>query len=190
MPSQDELLIVIWNRIDRMRTENPRRLAALALATAVVVAIVSWYFRPWLHGIVYGLYTTPILLLAVVLAAAAGLLVSSAVGPVAGGRVALVILGLIAVVGIGGTGLLAGETLGKATIAQADTAPTLSETDATKPRVVPKSVATRYASNTLNFPQYRISGGDITVRNGTPYWSYALAPDGAFNHSTGRYWSI
>lgn len=52
------------------------------------------------------------------------------------------------------------------------------------PRVVPKSVAARYASNTLNFPQYRITGSDVTVDGGTPYWSYALAPDGTYNYFT------
>jgi hypothetical protein len=69
---------------------------------------------------------------------------------------------------------------------RAGTAEELRETDPSKPRVVTKAVASRYASNTLNFPQYRIEGGDITVRNGTPYWSYALAPDGAFNYYTKR----
>jgi hypothetical protein len=169
-----------------MRTENPRLLAGIALGAAVVLTVLAWVFRPWLHSVVYGLYTTPIVLPAAILAVAAAVLLGRVAGPLAGAQTAFFVLVLTVGVGAGGAGLLAGEDLGKATISQAGTMQNLSETDATKPRLVPKSVASRYASNTLNFPQYRISGGDITIRNETPYWSYALAPDGAFNHFTKR----
>jgi hypothetical protein len=184
MPSLDELIVAMWQRLARMRARSPRRLAALTATAAIVAAVLAWYFRPWLQGIVYGIYTTPIVPLAVVLGIGITLLVRRQFGALAGGQIGITVVVLVLVVGAGGTGLLAGEDLGKRTIDTATTAENLSETDPTKPRVVPKSVASRYASNTLNFPQYRIAGGDITVRNGTPYWSYALAPDGAFNYYT------
>ncbi|WP_311171668.1 hypothetical protein [Halobellus ordinarius] len=184
MPSLDELIVAIWQRVVRMRARSPRRLAVLAATAALVGVVLAWYFRPWLHGIVYGIYTTPIVPLAVVLGIGITLFVRRQFGALAGGQIGITVVVLVLVVGAGGAGLLAGEDLGKRTIDTATSAENLSETDPTKPRVVPKSVASRYASNTLNFPQYRVTDGDITVRNGTPYWSYALAPDGAFNYYT------
>ncbi|MGQ4555263.1 ABC transporter permease [Halobellus sp. GM3] len=184
MPSLDELLLALWGRLARMRSQNPKRLAGLAFAAALTCSVLAWYFRPWLHAAVYGVYTTPVVPIAVVVAIGSYALLTRYVGSLAGGQVGFGVFVMFLFVGAATTGLLAGEDIGKATIEGATTAESLSETDPTKPRVVPKSVASRYASNTLNFPQYRVAGGDISVRNGTPYWSYALAPDGAFNHYT------
>jgi hypothetical protein len=186
MPSIDELLLAVQARLGRMRERDPRRLAGLSVVVAAVCLVVAWYVRPWLHGVVYGVYTTPILPIAAALGVGLASLVRRRLGARAGGQVVLTVVVVVLVAGTSVTGLLAGETLGTATMDRAETAGNLSETDPTKPRVVTRSVATRYASNTLNFPQYRVVGGDITVRNGTPYWSYALAPDGAFNHYTKR----
>jgi len=155
------------------------------LAALAAFAAVAWYVRPWLQGIVYTVYTTPIIPVALLVA---GVVVyalrqrTDALGPQAALAVFLVVL----VVGSGVTGLLAGERLGKSTLDSSTGVDTLGETDSQMPRVVPKSVAARYASNTLNFPQYRITGSDVTVDDGTPYWSYALAPDGAYNYFTKR----
>jgi hypothetical protein len=186
MPSLDELLLAIGERLRRLRSENPQRFAGLALVTTVVLLVLAWYFRPWLHGIVYSVYTTPILPFVAVVGLGIAALARRRFGSLASGRFGFVVFVLVLVAGAGLTGFLAGEDIGKSTMDSAATAENLSETDPAKPRVVTKSVASRYASNTLNFPQYRIQGGDITVRNGTPYWSYALAPDGAYNHYTKR----
>mgnify|MGYP000309587146 CR=1 FL=1 len=185
MSSLAEALRFVTRRIARLRGRSPRSLGGGALLALAVLAAVGWYFRPWLHGIVYAVYTTPILPVALLVA---GLVVyglhrrTTVVGP----QVALTVFLLVLVVGSGVTGLLAGERLGKSTLESATTADSLAETDSQMPRVVPKSVAARYASNTLNFPQYRIAGSDVTVDDGTPYWSYALAPDGTYNHFTKR----
>ncbi|WP_204959942.1 hypothetical protein [Salinigranum salinum] len=186
MSSIDEILVAVGERLRRMRSENPQRFAGLALVTTVVLLVLAWYFRPWLHGIVYGVYTTPILPFAAIVGLGIAVVARRHVGSLASGQFGLVVFVLVLVAGAGLTGFLAGEEIGKSTMDSAPTAENLSETDPAKPRVVTKSVASRYASNTLNFPQYRIEGGDITVRNGTPYWSYALAPDGAYNHYTKR----
>jgi hypothetical protein len=186
MPSPDDLLLALRTRLEHLRTRDPRRLTALGVGALVLLVALAWYVRPWLHGIVYGIYTTPVLPVAVVLGLALAILVRRALGPFVSGQIGVVVFMLVLVAGSGLTGLLAGEELGMSTMDQAGSATNLSESDPAKPRVVTKSVAARYASNTLNFPQYRIEGGDITVRNGTPYWSYALAPDGAFNYLTKR----
>ena len=186
MPSIDELLLAIGDRLRQLWSERPRRAAGLTLVATVGLLVLAWYFRPWLHGIVYGAYTTPILPVAAVVGLGITALARRQFGSLVSGQFGVVVFALLLVAGAGLTGLLAGEELGQATMDRAVTAEGLSETDPAKPRVVTKSVASRYASNTLNFPQYRIEGGDITVRNGTPYWSYALAPDGAYNHYTKR----
>ncbi|MFB6256260.1 MAG: ABC transporter permease [Haloplanus sp.] len=184
MPSLDELLLLLRDRLARLRARSPRRLAGLAVVSGAFLLALVWYFRPWLHAVVYGVYTTPIVPLAAALGVGLAALVRRRLGARVSGQAGVAIALAVLLAGSTVTGLLAGEHLGKGTIDGAAAAERLSETDPAKPRVVPRAVASRYASNTLNFPQYRIARGDITVRNGTPYWSYALAPDGAFNYYT------
>ena len=183
MSSLAEALRFVGRQLSRLRGRSPRALGVGALVVLAAFAAVAWYVRPWLHGIVYTVYTTPII--PVALLVAGGMVYAlrqrtDAVGP----QAVLAVFLLVLVVGSGVTGLLAGERLGKSTLDTSTEADTLSETDSQMPRVVPKSVAARYASNTLNFPQYRTTGSDVTVDGGTPYWSYALAPDGAYNYFT------
>jgi hypothetical protein len=185
MSSIADALRFLARQLRRLRGSSPRALGGGVLLVVAVVAAAVWYVRPWLHGLVYAVYSTPVVPVALIAGALVVLALrrrTSLVGPQAVAAVLLVAL----VVGSGMTGLLAGEDLGKATLAASTSTDELSETDPGMPRVVPKSVAARYASNTLNFPQYRIAGSDVTVVDGTPYWSYALAPDGTYNYLTKR----
>jgi len=63
---------------------------------------------------------------------------------------------------------VAGVTLSDQTMSQTATAERLDDVDADNPRIVTRAVADRYASNTLNRPQYRVGDTDISVVNGTP----------------------
>jgi len=176
-----------------------RRTLALVVLLAVG-AVVLWLARPLLHGVVYAVYSTPVAVLALVGAVVVyallarrnlgeiltqqGITGADGVGvPIQGAIVAFVLLFLVLSVP---AGYLAGEKLGKRTLQESETVDALAESDANNPRIVPQSVATRFASNTLNFPQYRIGGSDVTVYNGTPHWSYPLSPDGTFNYFTKR----
>lgn len=161
----------------------PRSVALIPLVALALFALAVWYFRPWFKVIVYAIYTSPILLFALVVALLLTYLVRRSSRAAAYG-VFLPTFLLVLVVGAGLAGLYAGEELGKTTMENSASVDNLSEADPQKPRVVPKGVAARYASNTLNFPQYRLSGSDITIHNGTPHWSYALSPDGTWNHFT------
>lgn len=153
------------------------------MAIFIVVACL-WFVRPWLHGVVYGVYTTPMLWIGIpvcvgVLVLAYGRIDnSSALQAV----VVVCIIGVMALSSVSGT--FAANTLGQATMQDSQTVDQLRETNASNPRLLTKGVADRYATNTLNFPQYQISESDITIHNGTPHWSYALAPDGLWNHLT------
>ncbi len=58
----------------------------------------------------------------------------------------------------------------------------LPEAEADKPRALPLSVAEKYASDSLQYPRYRVTSSDITMLNGTPTWSFVLSPDGLVNY--------
>jgi hypothetical protein len=162
------------------------------------LCLLGWFVRPWLHAAVYALYTTPTLVVPVALAAAAAWVLNRSGGSTPfdaydpgdrGGsdrdrgplRVAVVVLVVTGVVTTSVVGAVAGETLSDRTLAAATETDTLSDVDADRPRIVPRAVADRYASNTLNRPQFRAGPTDITVANGTPYWAAPLSPDGVFN---------
>lgn len=168
-----------------------RTLAGIGLALALVVLLVLWIARSWIHPFVYGVFfrnpsvvqwlivgvilgavglatyqRRPILgRLALVLAVVSLVLVF--VGPIVGGEYANV--------------HLAGEVESEVT----DLAE-LPDTTTDKPRILPASVAEQYAQNSLQFPRHSLARGDITFRDGTPHWSYALQPDGLVNTFIGK----
>jgi len=166
---------------------------------AVLALLVAWFVRPWIHGLVYSLYTTPMLAVSVVLAVLAGALYHRLApsgttienidgeggdAEVTPFRVAILVLFLSAMVVSPVANVLAGATMSDETLAETTEVDELANVDAGKPRIVPRAVAERYASNTLNRPRYRTAGTDISVVNGTPYWAAPLAPDGLFNYLT------
>jgi hypothetical protein len=196
-PSDDDL--TDWPPTDSERSDPAPPWIPIGVA-GLVVAAVAWFFRPWLHGLVYTVYTTPLVLLGVV---AGG--IASWVTARSGERVATVVnalssedhtvtplrVGAVAFV-IAAFALLpvanavAGVTLSDQVMGDTATVERLDDADADNPRIVTRAVADRYASNTLNRPQYRVGDTDISVVNGTPYWAAPLAPDGLFNAITKR----
>jgi hypothetical protein len=197
-PSPDDDL-TDWPPTDSGPQDSSPAWIPLGVVGLLAVA-VGWFFRPWLHGIVYTVYTTPLLLLAVVVGGVTAWLVSRSgdraaaainaltsddhtITPLRVGAVALVIaaFALLPV-----ANAVAGVTLSDQTMGNAATVERLDNADADNPRIVTRAVADRYASNTLNRPQYRVGETDISVVNGTPYWAAPLAPDGLFNVLTER----
>lgn len=166
----------------------------------IVAVAIGWFFRPWLHGLIYAVYTTPLLLFGI----AAGSIAAWATARVGGGvetvvnaltsndhtitplRVGVVVLVITAFALMPVANAVAGVTLSDQTMSQTATVERLDDVDADNPRIVTRAVADRYASNTLNRPQYRVGDTDISVVNGTPYWAAPLAPDGLFNKITKR----
>ena len=188
-----------WPPTDSTATSRSPPWTALGVVGLVAVA-VGWFFRPWLHGIVYTVYTTPLVLLGLVTAAVAAWATARSrdrveavvttlsnedhtVTPV---RVGLVVFVLTAVALLPVANAVAGVTLSDRTMGSTATVERLDNADADNPRIVTRAVADRYASNTLNRPQYRVGETDISVVNGTPYWAAPLAPDGLFNTITKR----
>ncbi|OYR58402.1 hypothetical protein [Halorubrum halodurans] len=166
----------------------------------LAVIALGWFFRPWLHGLVYTVYTTPLLLLGVVAGAVAAWVTARsgdrvatvvdalsdddyAITPL---RVGVVVLVIAAFALLPVANAVAGVTLSDQTLSRTTTVERLDDVDADQPRIVTRAVADRYASNTLSRPQYRVGDTDISVVNGTPYWAAPLAPDGLFNRITER----
>jgi putative effector of murein hydrolase LrgA (UPF0299 family) len=163
---------------------SPGPIAFLVVLLACLA--FAWYARPWLQPLVYGLYTSPgfVLVGVLVLAVLAAISLGSGL-PSRFTIRAVLVAGFVLVLVVSTVGgWYAGATLSAETMAGAQRSATLEESDPTSPRIVTRAVADRYASNTLQTPRYRVTGGDITVYNGTPYWSYALAPDGVRNRYT------
>lgn len=144
-----------------------------------IIGLIVWFFRPWFHAILYGLYATPELFAGIILA----LIVSGFIGLFTErtfpGAVGFSILLVLISLGVGG--LYASDTLGDQTMGNAVERPALPEIDAEHPRILTRATANRYASNSLQTSKFRATGSDITMYNDTAYWSYALAPDGTRN---------
>jgi hypothetical protein len=195
--SDDEL--TDWPPDDSDQHESSPPWIPLGIVGIVAVAI-GWFFRPWLHGLIYAVYTTPLLLFGIV----AGSIAAWATARAGGGvetvvnaltsndhtitplRVGVVVLVITAFALMPVANAVAGVTLSDQTMSQTATVERLDDVDADNPRIVTRAVADRYASNTLNRPQYRVGDTDISVVNGTPYWAAPLAPDGLFNTITKR----
>ena len=195
--SDDEL--TDWPPGDSDQHESSPPWIPLGIVGIVAVAI-GWFFRPWLHGLVYAVYTTPLLLLAILAGSVAawatarsGGRVETVVNALSSSdhtitplRVGVVVLVIAAFALMPVANAVAGVTLSDQTMSQTATVERLDDVDADNPRIVTRAVADRYASNTLNRPQYRVGDTDISVVNGTPYWAAPLAPDGLFNTITKR----
>ncbi|NMJ92695.1 hypothetical protein GLT81_00365 [Nanohaloarchaea archaeon] len=58
----------------------------------------------------------------------------------------------------------------------------LPDIDNTNPRILPRTVASEFAENSLQEPRHKLGPSDIAIGgNGTPYWSHPLQPDGDIN---------
>jgi hypothetical protein len=187
-----------------------RRGTAIALVGFVGLLVVGWLVRPWLHGPLAAVYTYPAILESLVVLVVGGYATLRLLAPDRDALEALLtamnesgrtqseitvsgvpsqrqflgaVVGVLTVLLAVGVGVLGGA------YAQEHVSQTLSveetqglpSVDADRPRVLPRSVARQYAENSLQYPRYRLARGDITIRNGTPVWSFGLAPDGGVN---------
>ncbi|MFB6125212.1 MAG: ABC transporter permease [Halanaeroarchaeum sp.] len=182
---------------------------ALPIGVALVVLLaMAWVGRSLLHGLVMVLYVYPAVLEAA-LVLLVGLFLAARLGggdregyaeflrtlngnpspreiavaaPPRAGRAALVLavaVVLAVLIGVLG-GAYAQEHVGHSVaIQETDQLP---EIDASRPRVLPQSVAEQYAANSLQFPRYELAPGDVAIIEGKPYWTFGLAPDGAINN--------
>jgi hypothetical protein len=169
-------------------------LAKAGISIAAILALL-YFFRPWLHGIVMGLYTSPVLL-EILIAFSAAVVVGREMifnlfrdepKKIDGRTVwlAKAVSGaalLLLIVGFPLSYAFEMSTLSSQVQSDASELERLPDIDPERPRILPKSVAEEYASNSLQTPRYSLSDADIAVDDkGTPMWSMAKKPDGLFN---------
>lgn len=168
-----------------------RSLVGLGGVLALLLLGLVWFFRPWVHPLVYGvLFRSPGMLQWLLVALVLGLagLRYRVRRPVLA-RAALV-LGVVALVLVF-LGPVVGNEYANEHIAgevQQDVTELseLPDTDTDTPRILPASVAEQYAQNSLQFPRHSIAQGDIAFVDGVPHWSYSLQPDGFVNTFVGK----
>lgn len=185
--------------VDRLRV-------AYVGTIAVLVAAVLWLVRPLLHGPLLFLYANPAVLEAILVVVVGTLVASRLAGggilgamleearstgevdPTVAWQASTRPLVLVAAVLVVGVLFVALPTLGNAfaqehvsTTLAVDDVDELPEADADRPRILPRRVARQYAANSLQYPRYQLAVGDVAIRNGTPTWSFGLAPDGGVN---------
>lgn len=167
---------------------SSRQSWTLRIASFVLLAIIiggGYFFRPWFHGVVYFVYTTPSIW---VVTAALVAIFGYAFVTGANDRAAKVVTGLAVFVIVGfvvaslTTGLYAAEELSDDMMSSSPEINNLSDVSGQQPRIVPEAVGYNYAQNTLDRPQYKAADPDVTFINDTPHWSIPLSPDGFRNH--------
>jgi len=160
---------------------------------AAVLGTAGYFLRPVLHTTLLYLYRNPALIEAVVVTAVAGLAIFSRVRdkdirelePQDFSKY-FSIISLVFVV-MFGAALSLNTAYMKADMASqvmenSEDISSLPQADADNPRILPKSVAMQYASNSLQTPRYRLGSADIAVTDsGAMKWSMSKVPDRTIN---------
>jgi hypothetical protein len=192
----------------RLPFDSLSRWQLVGLVALVVLIAAFWYTRTWWHFLAYALYKTPGFVLYLVLGV--GLFSiglrrrtrsvdasrGSVIRTITNGRTFLstsdgrwfMLVGALAIVlafvaPVAG-GAYANEKMADEMLGSFEATATLPESQVENARMLPESVARQYAQNSLDYPQHAVRGGDITVLNGTPHWSYGLQPSGGVNPLT------
>ncbi len=167
-----------------------KKITKLTLLTLIIAAAI-WFFRPLFHWLFFSLgYASPQLPEAAAIGAAILIVTKAAVSRLPmkkrtryGDSIYLIVLALVAAIFF--TILVLGGVYPQVHVSQTldvNEIDSVAEVNPDRPRILPMSVAEQYASNSLQYPRYQITAGDVSIVNGTPYWSYVLAPDGFINY--------
>ena len=155
----------------------------------VITSIVVWWSPlPIIHEVLYSvLFKFPVLLqfiVTVALFAGAVYLYQNSpdkelIQNLSGllGVIAIIAI-ILTMVGIGLHGSFVKTNVAQDVSNSAMELETLPESSIDNSRIMPRAVAENLASNSLQYPQYSMSNGDITFLNGTPHWSWSLSPSG------------
>lgn len=181
----------------KLKELDARKLLGL-LTPLIIVGAVLYFFRPWLHGALIGIYRNPYLWQVVALTVLGMALVGKKLSEAMqslddesfdSGRLNAWLIGIsvllvpLVVFGMPLSQAFEMEELSNEVDSEVSEINSLPDIDPEKPRILPKSVAQEYASNSLQTPRYSLGNADISIsENGTPYWSMAKQPDGFYNY--------
>lgn len=165
----------------------------ISLLILAGIAAAFYAIRPFYHGIALMVYKNPVLIQAAALfVLGAGV---KAIGKhrkeetyqtsgveILGSLISGISL-LVLVAGIFLTGAYSHSTMSEIVENEFTDINELPDVDPDNPRVLPRSVAEEYASNSLQTPRYQLGTSDIAFTdNGTPMWSMPKTPDGTVNY--------
>lgn len=140
-----------------------------ALAIALAVLLLGWFFRPWFHGLVMGFYRNPALLY-MFLALGGALMAVKPKRYILGGKnytLPLILGGLfiLSIVALILSSPFANTDLYKEYHPSLVTGELNLSTSYI--RILPKFTAYRYAIDTIEYARYTLSDGHLTMLNGT-----------------------
>ena len=166
--------------IDTMREKHKRRGKTFFIFIGVFLLLFGWFTRPLWHDFIFGIWkygeVLNVFLLTAVVMGVIYYRSSNVFKAIKTGGIVLLI-GWVVFMSIGN--LVTQDTL--ASELQFTERDDIAKIDSENPRILPQQVSDRFAQNTLQFPRHRLGNADITMINGSPHWSYALAPEGGLN---------
>lgn len=190
---------MIPDRPDEIETPDvPAGISAGAIILLLLGLAVLWFFRPWFHGLFYGMTmkvpgVTQWLVLGLLTMGVSIYIATTSDGPARGATVAFWLGGIMIAFAFTGAILVdtvyMNEDLSDDVLAETTDVESVEElpaADANETRILPQAAGQTYAQNSLQYPRHKLANGDITVINGTPHWSYALQPDGFANTLRGQ----
>jgi len=168
------------------------------LVVVAVLAALGYYVRPWFHGLVMGLYKSPLMMMflfAVFVLIIINLIMFSNIEKVRYKDTAkynryqktrrilttLVIIFLIALVPLF---FYSGYYMDRTLYENTDymVLEQMPETDVI--RFLPFSVAERYSLDAFTDPQYTLGDGDLVKQGGRLYWNFPMVPEGSILYFT------
>ncbi len=168
--------------VDDPETKSWQLTWRTAVYAAIILAVL-YFIRPWIHPFIITLYRNPFIIQSVLIAAlTAGFTWYTTRRPAAAYNTGLAVGAAFFLVGSFLNAPYQGVTMAAELEDRASTVNSLPAMSEDHPRILPRSVASQYAQNSLQEPRHRLSDGDIAIApGGTPQWSYALRPDGGLN---------
>ncbi|WP_245612375.1 hypothetical protein [Palaeococcus ferrophilus] len=159
---------------------NPK--TSITGAFLAFMLVIGWFLRPWLHGLVMGLYRNPASLY--MFLAIGVIIIVQVRKPITSGRRAAfpAILGIMVLLSIFASAL-ASPFSNTSLYKTYHPSEITGELDLSTGyiRILPKFTAYRYAIDTIEYARYTLSAGHLTMLNGTPVWGFYIVPDGAWN---------
>ena len=170
------------------------------IAPIALLSGFMYFFRPWFHSVLLGVYTNPFTIQAAVIVAGSlavyVLYYRDSVDsededlddwqkiPLNGGKIRAAATLLFVLFAFGGVLNTAFTNVAMAEDVQQNLTEIseLPDIDNSNPRILPRTVASEFAENSLQEPRHKLGPSDIAIgENGTPYWSHPLQPDGDIN---------
>jgi len=189
----------IWEIFSRFGN-GPVKTTSLLWGLSIIIALCigGYYVRPWFHGLVIGIYRSPLFMMflfAIILLALINLIMlfymSRAQFKDTGRynmfkrvRSILTVVVVIFMICLVPLFFYSGYYMDRALYEETDYVllDGMPETDVI--RFLPFSVAERYSLDVFTDPQYTLGDGDLVKEDGRLYWNFPMVPEGSILYFT------